>query len=857
MPPRMSLRLKLQLVVLVVLLPIFGSLLLDARADYERHQELVLNQQASMAESVAALVEAVLDDGINVGWALADDPAVRSFDPTVADPHLQRLAVRYPQYFDIEVYNGSGESVGTSVPYGPGESRAAEDELTHLRQAVATGRPAVSDVHPAARFGGQPAVDVAVPVLENGRATGVVELHLDLAQFPSLLANVRLPPDSTIIATDPRGRIAFHSMFPDLGWEARDLAQLPEVQAALAGQMVQTADFRGPFSGDTQVLSLVPGSSHGWLVGVSSPTAAIFAPIDAEYRAALARFSLIAIAGIAVASWLSASLLGPLRLLAAHARDLGRGQFSRAFDVRTGDEVEDVGRAFNFMAEELHDTMRHVARARSEAEAAWARLQGVIDQMPEGVMLADARGRMLVSNQEALTLSCGDTGQVDAFGNPVIFDVRLPSGEPAPWDDIPLVRAIKRQESPRGVELLLRRADGSLTPVLASAAPVRDPAGSVTAAVTVLQDISQRKQAEEQLEAERARLHTILENAPSGIIYVEAESGRVIVNPAARERIGRPLAPEAGRPQYVGQICQPDGEPLALEELPSSTALQGHATRSVELLIVRPDGRRIPILVNAAPVRDHDGRVTAAVVVYEDISSLKELERLREEWTTIIAHDLRQPVTVITGYAGILARLAQQHPAPAEEKTGTQHILSSAHQLNRMISDLLDVSRLEAGRLDLQRQRVDLPALVHQVVERTAEVTRGHPVRVSVLGDVPPVEADPGRIEQVLGNLLSNAAKYGYPEKEILVEVERHEGEVKMAVTNQGLGIAREDLPGVFDRFHRTRQAEAGPVGGLGLGLFLAKGLVEAHGGRIWVESTPGESTTFRFTLSPAGEHRT
>lgn len=351
------------------------------------------------------------------------------------------------------------------------------------------------------------------------------------------------------------------------------------------------------------------------------------------------------------------------------------------------------------------------------------------------------------------------------------------------------------------------------------------------------------------VEAERSRLQTILESAPHGILYVESETEHLIANPAATQLLGHSPDPEAGPAQYVGQVLHPDGRPATREELALSRALRGQTARAEEYLIERPDGSRVPVLVSAAPVRGSAGEVVGAVVVFEDITPIKELERLREEWASIIAHDLRQPVTVITGYLGVLRRLLERHAAAEAEAKAIEHISAAAGNLDRMIGGLLDVSRLEARRMTLERRRVDLPALVRSVVERTAGITGEHPLRVEVRGDLPPVWADPGRIEQVLGNLLSNAAKYSYPKTEIRVEVEARDGDARVSVTNQGSGIPREELPRLFSRFHRTRQAQEGRTPGLGLGLYIARGLIEAHGGRIWAESTPGKTTTFRFTL--------
>jgi signal transduction histidine kinase len=166
-----------------------------------------------------------------------------------------------------------------------------------------------------------------------------------------------------------------------------------------------------------------------------------------------------------------------------------------------------------------------------------------------------------------------------------------------------------------------------------------------------------------------------------------------------------------------------------------------------------------------------------------------------------------------------------------------------------MVDDLLDVSRLEAQRLNLERKWIDPRTIVQESIERRSNVTAGFRVSVSESGDLSPVFADPVRMDQVIGNLLSNAAKYGDKEKEILVRLERHESDIEISVTNYGVGVPQDDMPRLFDRFYRSKSYRGSDVPGLGLGLYISKGLVEAHGGRIWAESTPGGKTTFYFTL--------
>jgi signal transduction histidine kinase len=215
----------------------------------------------------------------------------------------------------------------------------------------------------------------------------------------------------------------------------------------------------------------------------------------------------------------------------------------------------------------------------------------------------------------------------------------------------------------------------------------------------------------------------------------------------------------------------------------------------------------------------------------------------------VIAHDLRQPVTVIHGYAAVLQGHLERSDSHGEDRRAAEHILISAQNLNRMISDLLDVSRIESRRLTIQPRSTDLPALMREVLDRTQQVTAGHPVQLEARDAIPLLELDPERIEQVLGNLLSNAAKYSNPDAPIGLSIERRGAAVEVAVRNTGPGIASDAVPRLFERFYRTREAQTERRPGIGLGLYIAKGLVEAHGGRIWVESVPGQITTFRFSL--------
>jgi len=247
--------------------------------------------------------------------------------------------------------------------------------------------------------------------------------------------------------------------------------------------------------------------------------------------------------------------------------------------------------------------------------------------------------------------------------------------------------------------------------------------------------------------------------------------------------------------------------------------------------------------------------VLVAIVMTETliIQSAKEhaeLERLREESLSMIAHDLRSPIDAINLGALALQRLIERGNWADVDRAFRLlgNMKTNVNRLDRMVTDLFDTSRIDAHRLTIETEPVELGSLVRDVVTRAAAATTDHPVKTSVPESLPMVVADPARLEQVLVNLLSNAAKYSTPGSEIQLEAVARVGEVQLAVTNTGEGLAPEETTNLFTRFYRS-QAHRGRAPGTGLGLYIAKSLVEAQGGRMWVESERGRYATFAFTL--------
>ncbi|XYI02342.1 PAS domain S-box protein [Sorangium sp. So ce1128] len=432
-----------------------------------------------------------------------------------------------------------------------------------------------------------------------------------------------------------------------------------------------------------------------------------------------------------------------------------------------------------------------------------------------------------------------------------------------------IVARLRRGKRGEHFETVGRAKDGRTLEVEMTISSIFNEAGRIVGFSRICRDIAQRKAMEAALASaheaeqrhrkteasERRRLQAIIEQMPEAVMLVDADAQLTMINRVGADYLcesDEVLDPRGRRAPR--DVRRPSGEPVPWDELPIIRALRrGEIVTSVEVLVRRADGALVSGLVNAAPVRSEDGEIQGAVAVFQDITSLKELQRQREEWTGVIAHDLRQPIQTIA-MASELLRVRLGGLVPPEGEKQLARIAVSVDRMNRMAEDLLDASRIEARALKLEPRAVALRAQLVEIVEKAAGMTAGHTVRVEIEGELLPVWADAGRLEQIVTNLLSNAAKYGERGREIVVAARASGGAAQIEVKNWGPGIPPASLPLLFKRFTRTPEGEARRVRGVGLGLYITKGLVEAHGGTISVESSPGATTTFRFTLPFAAE---
>ena len=349
----------------------------------------------------------------------------------------------------------------------------------------------------------------------------------------------------------------------------------------------------------------------------------------------------------------------------------------------------------------------------------------------------------------------------------------------------------------------------------------------------------------------RAGLETLIDTSPVGVaVFDVGRDAPVTFNREARRIIDDLRAPEQPLEDLLGlmTIRRADGREVSLMEFPLAEVLSAsEKVRAEEIVMEAPNGRSVTVLLNATPIRSEEGRVESVVVTMQDMTSLEEVERLRAEFLGMVSHELRMPLTSIWG--SVMAMLdGTEDLDPAEMRQFLRIILDQAGSMRDLIGDLLDVARIETGELPVNPEPAEVAALVDRARSSFLSAGGRNHLDIDLALDLPLVMADRRRIVQVIGNLLTNAARHSPESAAIRVSAARDGVHVRVSVVDEGRGISTERLPNLFRKF--SRRDDDDPGGDTGLGLAICKGIVEAHGGRIWAENEgPGLGARFTFTI--------
>ena len=357
----------------------------------------------------------------------------------------------------------------------------------------------------------------------------------------------------------------------------------------------------------------------------------------------------------------------------------------------------------------------------------------------------------------------------------------------------------------------------------------------------------------------RADLEALVETSPVGVVVFDARTG----SPKSLNREARRIVEGLRTPGSpveelldVATFRRADGPAIALGEFPLAQQLSSVETvRAEEIVLSVPDGRSVTTLINVTPIPAADGLIESVVVTMQDLAPLADLERLRTEFLGMVSHELRAPLTSIKGSAATVLN-ASQVLDPAEMLQFFRIIDEQANHMRGLISDLLDAGRIETGTLSVAPEPAEVPGLVDQARSTFLSGGGRHVVRIDLPPDLPRVMADRQRVVQIFNNLFSNAARHSPESSPIRVDAARDGVHVAISVADEGQGVPPEQLPHLFRKHAGAAGAGREPgAGGYGLGLAICRGLVEAHGGRIWAASGgAGHGTRFTFTLPVAEE---
>lgn len=487
---------------------------------------------------------------------------------------------------------------------------------------------------------------------------------------------------------------------------------------------------------------------------------------------------------------------------------------------------------------EVRDTTEEQRIQREQA-----RLVSIIENSSDFIGFASPTGQILYMNEAGQQLIGLDA--VADMRSLTIPDFFFPADRAFSEQVIlPMAREQGRWEG----EFRFRHAKtGNAIPVWYTIFVLRDHAsGQLLGFGTVTRDITERKRAEEALRYQSQLTKTITDNAASCLFMLDSRGYPTFMNPAAEAVTGYTLHEIADKPFHDSMHHHyPGGHAYPMDECPihqASATLE--PLKNHEDVFIRKDGGFFPVSLSLMPL-EQDGSIVGAVLEFQDITERKQLEQRRDQFLSVASHELKTPITTIKGFCELLLKRADQHGASEREMRALDAMNKQADRLTRLVNDMLDVPRLMMDTFELSFEAVDVEAFLQAIVEQWQMVYTSH--RFILEATTPCiVEADPDRLQQVVLNLLSNAVQHAPAMSTITIRLTTEDDRVTVAIQDAGSGIPKEKQPSLFERFY---QAQERPARGLGLGLYIAKAIIERHHGTIAVESEVGHGSTFFFSL--------
>lgn len=442
------------------------------------------------------------------------------------------------------------------------------------------------------------------------------------------------------------------------------------------------------------------------------------------------------------------------------------------------------------------------------------------------------------------------------LGRPAIDLVSSPRGR----DLVGLLDEVRRSGHPYHAAVVELRDESGSRYYEVHLIPQFDPSGAVSGIFLMLwphTEVVLTRQALERtilkLAESQGVLRAVLDSTNNGIFLVAPDQTVLYANRRAGELLGIDATQVVGRPRretaavLAARVREPEGFLQRLIHL--SKHPEEIATDEVE--ITQPAHRILERY--SAPVHKEDGTLLGRIEVYSDVTEVRMLQRNKDEFLSVVSHELRTPITSIKGYAQLLRRRGEAQPIPPTTLMAYETIERQTRRMQELIDLLLDLTRLDTGRLRLDRHPFDFAALVGRVAEMVRPTATEHEIALEIPTQPILLNGDERRLEQVITNLLANAVQYSPAETGVQVSLSADENEIRLQVRDEGIGIPADQHDRIFERFYRADGVAESS--GLGIGLFISRSIVERHGGAIGVESVVGRGSTFTVTFPRGGDN--